>query len=85
MNPLTAIMFCVLSWVYTAILLFDMIAEKNNWQWGVLFRFESFWVGIHYSPYNKRVCINLIPCITLWITFPKGKIPEKLFAICNRL
>ena len=44
-------------------------------KWGVLFRWESCWVGCHYSPYNKRYCINLIPFVTLWITKPGGKTP----------
>lgn len=39
---------------------------------GVLFRLSSVWIGVHYSPYNKRYCINLIPCVTLWITKPGG-------------
>lgn len=42
---------------------------------GVLFRWESFWVGVHYSPYNKRFCINLVPFVTIWVTQPGGKTP----------
>lgn len=47
----------------------------NGWRWGWLVRKESLWVGVHYSEYNKRFCINLIPCVTLWITQPGGKAP----------
>lgn len=42
---------------------------------GILARKGSFWVGVHYSPYNKRYCINLIPCVTVWVTMPGGNTP----------
>lgn len=45
-------------------------------KFGVLFRLQSFWIGIHYSPYNKRFCINLIPCVTIWIIKKGGIIPD---------
>lgn len=28
---------------------------------GLLFNLPSLWVGVHYSPYNKRYCINVLP------------------------
>ncbi|UUR56206.1 hypothetical protein pXoo2106_17 [Xanthomonas phage pXoo2106] len=46
-----------------------------QWKWGWLVRKESFWFGVHYSPHNKRWCINLIPCCTFWITKPGGNTP----------
>lgn len=48
---------------------------NSGWRWGWLFRKESLWIGVHYSECNKRFCINLIPCVTLWITQPGGKAP----------
>jgi hypothetical protein len=42
---------------------------------GVLFKLTSFWVGIHYSKYERRFCINLVPCVTVWITLPGGNVP----------
>ena len=42
---------------------------------GILFRLWSFWMGAHWSSYNRRWCINLIPCVTLWVTLPGGKAP----------
>lgn len=42
---------------------------------GVLFRLGSLWVGAHWSRANRRLCINLIPCVTLWITAPGGVRP----------
>ena len=47
----------------------------GQWRCGVLFRWGSCWVGAHYSPHNKRVCINLIPFVTFWITAPGGYVP----------
>jgi hypothetical protein len=29
------------------------------------------------SPYNKRLCINLLPCLTVWIAAKDGAVPEK--------
>jgi len=42
---------------------------------GLLFRLGSFWVGVHYSPQRKRVCINVLPCITVWIVMKGGDLP----------
>lgn len=42
---------------------------------GVLFRLGSLWVGAHWSRANRRLCINLVPCVTLWITAPSGVAP----------
>lgn len=47
-----------------------------NWrEWGFLFRWGSVWVGCHYLKFNRRYCINLIPCVTFWITKKGGKRP----------
>ena len=45
------------------------------WKYGWLFNKHSTWIGVHYSPHNKRWCINLIPCCTFWITKPGGNTP----------
>lgn len=45
-------------------------------KFGILFRLASAWVGWHYSPHNKRVCINLIPCVTFWVALPGGRVPS---------
>lgn len=44
-------------------------------KWGVLFRWGSAWVGCHWSPKNKRACINLMPFVTIWITARGGNPP----------
>jgi hypothetical protein len=42
---------------------------------GILLRWGSLWVGAHWSRANRRLCINLVPCVTLWITAPGGVTP----------
>jgi len=42
----------------------------------LLFKLHSFWIGIHYSEYHRRYCINILPCITICIVKKNGKIPE---------
>lgn len=46
-------------------------------KFGLLFRFGSFWVGAHWSRRNRRLCVNPIPCVTIWITLKGGTPPEK--------
>lgn len=45
---------------------------------GVIFRWGSAWVGVHYSEVHKRVCINLVPCITFWFIREGGDVPAKI-------
>lgn len=42
---------------------------------GVLFRWGSMWVGAHWAPHNKRLCINVVPFVTFWVTFKGGVVP----------
>ena len=42
---------------------------------GVLFRLGSFWVGAHYSKEKHRLCVNLLPCCTIWFAFKDGYKP----------
>lgn len=44
---------------------------------GIIVRLGSFWVGFHYSPFNKRYCVNLIPCVTFWFTLDGGNEPKE--------
>lgn len=60
----------------------DVCAEGNRMKKrvnkltvGILCRWESAWIGVHYSPYNRRFCINLIPFVTFWITLKGGLTP----------
>ena len=49
----------------------------GDYRFGLLFNLPSLWVGVHYSQYNRRYCINIVPTITLWVSLPGGKVPEK--------
>jgi len=49
--------------------------DFSGWKCGWLVNKGSAWIGVHYSKHNLRWCINLIPCVTVWITKPGGKTP----------
>lgn len=44
---------------------------------GIVFQSGAWWLGVHYSDYNRRFCINIIPCYTIWISKPQGITPHK--------
>lgn len=48
---------------------------SQKWRAGVLLRWGSVWIGAHWSPTNKRLCVNLIPFITVWVCPPGGITP----------
>jgi len=48
---------------------------RMRWRAGLLYRWGSAWVGVHWSAADRRVCINLIPFVTIWITAPGGDVP----------
>jgi hypothetical protein len=50
----------------------------KNKKYGVIFRLKSFWIGCHYSDYNKRFCLNILPCFTIWWITKDGKQPNKI-------
>jgi hypothetical protein len=43
---------------------------------GILVRSGSCWIGAHWSPGNKRLCINFMPFVTLWIVAANGTAPK---------
>lgn len=47
----------------------------TTFTWGFKPRLGSFWVGVHWAPYNKRLCVNLLPCLTVWLVWPGGRVP----------
>jgi hypothetical protein len=49
---------------------------------GLKFQLGGVWIGAHYSPYNRRWCINLIPCVTVWVTLKGGKVPHGKAPVC---
>lgn len=53
-----------------------MAPEKpERFKCGLLFRTGSCWIGAHWSPHNKRLCVNFLPFITFWVTWPGGITP----------
>ncbi|QJD54790.1 putative DNA ligase [Pseudomonas phage MR6] len=42
---------------------------------GLLVNWRALWIGAHYSPAHKRLCVNLLPGVTLWWTRPGGQLP----------
>lgn len=44
---------------------------------GIILRLASFWIGVHYSQRSKRICLNLLPCVTIWLSFEGGVVPTK--------
>lgn len=43
---------------------------------GCLFQRGGWWVGVHYSTYNRRFCINIVPCFTVWVMLAGGQPPH---------
>ena len=46
-------------------------------QAGILFNPGALWIGAHWSPHNRRWCINVLPGVTVWITLPGGHVPNR--------
>jgi len=44
-------------------------------RWGIVFRWGSLWVGGHWAGQHKRLCVNLIPFVTVWVIGEGGDIP----------
>lgn len=49
--------------------------QTSAHSFGLLVNWRALWVGAHYSKHDKRLCLNLLPCVTLWWTKPGGKLP----------
>ena len=43
---------------------------------GIIFQRGALWIGVHYSPAEKRYCINVVPCLTIWIATAEGRGPK---------
>lgn len=42
---------------------------------GLLWNWSACWVGYHYSPHHRRLCVNVVPFLTIWYTMPGGVLP----------
>lgn len=79
MNNITLIISFWSIWLISALIIYALVVIISNiftYKVGILFRLQSFWIGIHYSKSCRRWCINLIPCVTLYICKPDGQIPN---------
>lgn len=75
MNPvdwfnITVFLFCVV------MMYFSMREYIKTLKCGFLFQCGGFWMGVHYSKYNRRFCVNFLPCCTFWVTLAGGKTPR---------
>lgn len=44
---------------------------------GFLLQKGGWWIGVHYSPHNQRWCINVLPCVTVWVCKQNGRTPSQ--------
>lgn len=42
---------------------------------GLLINWRAFWIGWHYGKEARRLCINVLPCVTLYYVRPGGTLP----------
>lgn len=42
-----------------------------------LFQPRAWWLGVHYSEYCKRFCINLLPMFTVCVVLDGGLLPDE--------
>ena len=77
MNSIYLILMIWIIWFSSAGLIYLLILSigylTTNCKIGMLFNLSSFWIGVHYSCFFKKYCINLIPCVTIWIVLPQNK------------
>lgn len=53
----------------------DLPPSRLRFGCGLLFQSGGLWIGAHYSSACRRWCINLLPCLTLWVALPGGQTP----------
>lgn len=78
MTSLLIVALCLAVWVSLAVMAITITGQyalKAGLQTGMIVRLGSFWVGAHYSEYNRRWCINYLPCVTVWVVLPGGTCP----------
>ena len=49
------------------------IAQRNTFGWKI--SSHALWVGLHYSEHNRRLCVNILPGVTLWYVKRGGRLP----------
>lgn len=43
----------------------------------VVFKFQplALWIGAHWSAYHRRLCVNVLPCLTVCLVAKGGHLP----------
>lgn len=59
------------------VIMYLILAALSDCTIGTRFNWNAVWIGMHYSKYNKRTCLNLIPFVTFWVVFAGGTPPLK--------
>lgn len=78
MNTLCLLSAYAAVWISLAVMAIGITSgytTRAGLQTGMIVRLGSFWVGAHYSEYNRRWCINYLPCVTVWVVLPGGTVP----------
>ncbi len=42
---------------------------------GLVLNWRAGWIGANWGSYNRRLCVNVLPFVTVWITMPGGQEP----------
>ena len=70
--------YAVDAWaLFAAYCMADLRPQARRVRVGVLFKPGSMWVGAHWSKRNRRICLNLIPCVTIWVALRGGYSPAE--------
>lgn len=51
------------------------MGPRAKYRVGLLFNPNGVWIGAHWSDTNRRLCVNLLPCLTLWLVLDGGREP----------
>lgn len=43
--------------------------------YGLVWQSGAWWVGAHWSKDERRLCITLLPMLTVFIVWPDGEVP----------
>lgn len=53
----------------------ELYLRVKRTTWGFKFNKGAWWIGGHWSSYNKRLCVTVLPCLTVWVAFKGGMRP----------
>jgi len=55
----------------------DPALQVSKHSFGGLIQPGGLWIGAHYSKTERRWCLNLLPCLTLYWVRPGGFLPVR--------